>query len=174
MAFKTPKFDKMAIFLIFLFLMIIYTITFLLGIPLKGYFLACLPLVFGLFFTKLLYKNYGKFLKASVDAILYFQASVLAVLLVMKTYVKEVPADLFTSHLHTKHGFLYVYAMAICSVTKCCISYCDSKVSQKEEHNKLVAKAQERLIQKNKQLEERKKSYFLGGLLILLLSIFFD
>jgi hypothetical protein len=170
---KTARFDRLAITLIFIVFLILYIISHFLGMPTLGYFFVCLPFLCGLLITRMLYRNYSKFLKSSVDAILYFQTSLIAIVLVIKTVVKEVPDDLFTSHLHTMRGFLYVYFMAIAAVTKCCISYCDSKVYYQEEYKNLVAKAEAVSMQKKKIHKQRKTSLLIGTTIVTLLLLIF-
>ena len=81
--------------------------------------------------------------------LLYFQASLVAIILVIKTVIK-VPEDIFTQHLNSIHGFLYVYAMAIVAVLKCCVYYCDGYLSYMDEREQHIKEANE--INKKKKM----------------------
>jgi len=168
---KPKRVDKFAIGLVILALIIMFFIVLLLKMPISSYFFVILPLLFGLFFTALFYKKYGKFLKSSVDTILYFQTSIIATLSVIKTVVKKVPENLFADHIHTPYGFFYLYAMAIAAVTKCCVSYCDSKVYFKEENDKLIIEAAKNREENKKMSLERKAAIFFGTSLITLILL---
>jgi len=131
------KSNKIAIAFIVIAVVALFIISFLLNLPPFGYFLMYLPLLIGLFFTWGIYPRYSKSLKSYVDGILYFQSSIIAILLVMRTVV-PVPDDFFLKHLQSLHGFFYVYAMAIVAVIKCCVSFCDGRSSYIEETNKIA------------------------------------
>lgn len=169
---KNLVFDKIGLAIVFISLLVISTISYLLDIGFCGFILMCLPLFFGLLFTSGMYPRYGKSLKSFIDAILYFQASIIAVLLVIKTVIK-VPEDFFTSHLYTLHGFFYVYAMAIVAVIKCCVSYLDGRMSYKEEKQKIAEQASNTTDMVKKLSSEKKLSLVVGTTLITLLILLF-
>lgn len=169
---KNVIFDKIGFIIVFFSFLVLLIFSYFLDLNFLGFFLMCLPLFFGLLFTLGMYPRYGKSLKSFIDAILYFQASIISILLVMKTVIK-VPEDFFTSHLYSLHGFFYVYAMAIVAVIKCCVSYFDGRVAYKEENKKVAEQANNTTDTVKKLGNEKKLSLVVGTILITLLILIF-
>ncbi|EFH3862529.1 hypothetical protein JF078_004728 [Salmonella enterica] len=158
--------------LIFLIFAILSSFSFYLNLPASGYFLMYLPFIMGLIFCYFLYPKYKKALKSYVDSILYFQASLVAIILVIKTVIK-VPEDIFTQHLNSIHGFLYVYAMAIVAVIKCCVSYCDGYLSYMDEREQHIKEANEMNKKKEDAIKNNKISLITGVSIFTLLLLLF-
>jgi len=167
------KSNKTEFFLITIAAITLFVISYLLKLPPFGYFLMYLPLLLGLLFTWGIYPRYSKSLKAYVDGILYFQSSIIAILLVMKT-AAPVPEDFFLKHLQSLPGFFYVYAMAIVAVIKCCVSFRDGRVSYTEEKNKISQKVEDSTeINANKLLPPNgyKLNFIIGASVLTLIIL---
>lgn len=145
------KSNKFFLFLLILAVIILSIISFLLNLPLCGYFLMYFPLLFGVALTWGIYPHYSKSLKSYIDGILYFQSSIVAILLVIGAAI-PVPKDFFLKYLQSLPGFFYVYAMAIVAVIKCCVSFRDGKTSYTEEKNKIFKKKDINESNENKTL----------------------
>lgn len=99
--------------------------------------LLFLPLIFGVILTYKCYPNYKKTLKSFVDFILYFSSSITAIVyIIISTNIFEVLGE----NLKTYSAiiFLVLYLIAIITVVKCCVSYCDAVEAYRDETDKHI------------------------------------
>ncbi|WP_434747428.1 hypothetical protein [Pantoea sp. Lu_F5_004] len=130
--------------------------------------LLFLPVFIAITFTRCVYPKYKKTIKSAVDFILYFSASLTAVsyIVIKDGYLNEIQSKIEIDPLLI---FIITYSIAITTLVKCCISYCDAVESRHEEFTKLLQESTEKKI----EAERKNKDSEVNKLFIVVATLFF-
>ena|GEM_PF-3946060 len=132
------KEKALTIILLLLSLVILTFISYIFKFGWKS-ILLFLPLFFGICITYKSYPNYKKTLKSFVDFTLYFSSSITAIVyIIMHAKIFDVLGKSFK--IDPSMAFLLLYFIAIITVIKCCVSYCDAVESYRDETNNHISK----------------------------------
>lgn len=126
------KESTFALLLLLIYVLIMAFVAFQLKLNWWGYLLIDLPLIVGIALTRFIYPSFKKFLKSTVDTVLYLPASIAAAYLLVKYKLDLTNQDLY-SIFNTTLGAVYIFCLAVASVMKCCISFSEAASAFREE-----------------------------------------
>lgn len=158
------------VILLLLCLVILTSISYIFKFRWKS-ILLFLPLFFGIYITYKSYPNYKKTLKSFVDFILYFSSSITAIAyIIIHAPIFDVLGKSFK--INSSMIFLLLYFIAIITVIKCCVSYCDAVEAYRDETNNHISKNEKNRVYIPREEKERidTKAGLMAFLLYLLLK----
>lgn len=161
------KEKTLTVILLLLVLVILTSISYIFKFGCKSTLLF-LPLFFGIFITYKSYPNYKKTLKSVVDFILYFSSSITAIAyIIIHEKIFDVLGKSF--EINSIMIFLLLYFIAIITVIKCCVSYCDAVEAYRDETNIHISKNERNRV--HIPSDEKARIDTKAGLMVFLLYL---